>query len=81
MLGGQRGAGARAVVHQQGLSQDLADLVGHDARHRIGAAAGRKSHDQRDGPRGIGLGHRATGQSGQQQRQCKTLEHGLSPVY
>ncbi|MCY1230109.1 hypothetical protein D9M68_754860 [compost metagenome] len=46
--GADAAAGAAAVVDHHGLAELLAELVGNDARHDIGGAAGGEGHDQRD---------------------------------
>ena len=53
--GCERAAGAGAIVHHDLLAERLAHLLGHHARQRIVAAAGRERNDQRDRPVGIGL--------------------------
>lgn len=45
---GQHGAGAGLVVDDHAGAQHLAELLRHDARLRIGAAAGREAHHDAD---------------------------------
>ena len=48
-VGGQRVRGARLVLHHHGLAQPRTQLVGHRARHGVGAAAGADPTSSRSG--------------------------------
>ena len=47
--------GAGAVVDDDLLADSFRELLADDARHEIGAAAGREHHDHADGFVGVGL--------------------------
>ena len=54
-LGADVAAGAGSVLHDDGLAQFSAQLVGDEARRDVGGAAGRVAHDQFDRLAGVGL--------------------------
>ena len=53
---GDVAAGAGFVVDDDRLPQRLGELLRHDARHHVGAAAGREAHDDADRLGGPGRG-------------------------
>jgi len=69
-------AGARAVVHDDGLTDVGRELLADDATHRVGRGARRVGHHQLDGRVRVGLGQqRARGQQGQGEGgQCKASQ-------
>ena len=84
-LGADGAVAARAVVDDDGLTDLLGQSLRHDARHRVGDAAGRGRHDQPHLAVRIGLRVcRATGdgEGGQQragaERLCERQHRGLS---
>ena len=66
-----------AVVHQHLLAQHLGQFGGHQAADGVGAAAGRKRHDQAKGAVGIGRCAGA-GQAGQARRGGQGLQGHLA---
>jgi hypothetical protein len=48
LLRGDVAAGAGAVLDDDGLPDVLGELLRNDARRRVGAAAGREAHGERD---------------------------------
>ncbi|MCY1235937.1 hypothetical protein D9M72_485680 [compost metagenome] len=72
-VGGDRAAGARAVVHHHRLLEHAAQLLGVDARGGVDRAARGIAHQQLDRPRRVGIARpgRALQQQGRGQgRQC-----------
>ena len=69
-------AGARDVLHHDLLTERARHMVRRDAGGDVGAAAGRKRHDERDGARRIGLRPRDAGdgrERGGPRRQMQEL--------
>ncbi|MPN34418.1 hypothetical protein SDC9_181911 [bioreactor metagenome] len=80
MHGADGAAGTGPVVHHHGLAQSLAQLLGIQARHGIGIAAGRIGHDDGDGLARIGLRQRGTGHLGCSQ-QCSSDNYLATNVF
>ncbi len=76
---GEVAAGARLVVHDHGLADVLAELLGDHARGDVGRAAGREADHQRHRLlRGEILGARGGGDEGKTGGQCGGHGHGAS---
>ncbi len=77
-------AGTRPVVDHDRLAETLLKIRLQGARQGVGAAAGRKGHDQADGLRGIRLGRRRHaregGEAGRQRHADPMPLHGCLPA-
>ena len=68
-LGADDAVGAAAIVHDDGLPPRLAQLLRDGARDDVGAAAGRKRHDEAHRPGRIGRLRRGVRDAAELQRQ------------
>ena len=69
-LGADRAAGARMVLHDERLAEDLAHALGQDAPEHVGGPARRERHDELHEVVGKGLGAGAAGGDGEAEQQC-----------
>src|SRR5262249_15000705 len=79
--GGDHAAGAADILDDDLLPERLREAVLHDARDRVGGAAGRIRHDERDRARRPGLRRRgaACEPGGEEHRGKNACEHHLPP--
>ena len=82
--GSDHAAGAADVLDDDLLAERLRHAVLDDARDRIGRAAGRVRHHERDRTAGIGLRRRGAGRQDtrgeKRRRECACESHDASPA-